>query len=90
MLGMAHGTLRTLSPASNKKAADLDVEVDDSDLDMLEQGTLRVLRVTAKQRLDARPGTYRELEVNGESLPIVDVDCSVDPKRGVSAIVTVR
>jgi hypothetical protein len=87
---MAEGTLRIVV-AKDKNAArgvDLPVQVDDSDLDMLESGTLRVLRVSAKQKLDTTPGMYRELEVNGESLPIVDVQ--VDPKRGTTAIVTVR
>lgn len=90
---MADGTLKTASYTAKKKATaqpaqDVRVQVDDSDLDMLEQGTLRVLRVTAKVKLDGTPGFYQELEVNGDSLPIVDID--VDRKRGTSAIVTVR
>jgi hypothetical protein len=91
MRDMADGILRTVHPGNGKKTAPeqgVRVEVDESDLEMLEQGTLRVLRVKAKQRLDATAGHYKELEVNGESLPIVDV--TVDPKRGMSAIVTVR
>jgi hypothetical protein len=91
MLSMADGILRTVPHGNGKKAAQepgVRVEVDESDLEMLELGTLRVLRVTAKLRLDDTQGFYKELEVNGESLPIVDV--TVDPKRGMSAIVTVR
>jgi hypothetical protein len=87
---MAEGTLRIVV-AKDRNAArgvDLPVKVDDGDLEMLESGTLRILRVTARQKLDTTPGIYRELEVNGESLPIVDVQ--VDPKRGTAAIVTVR
>lgn len=82
---MADGTLRPSRRGTNR---DLPVEVDDNDVEMLPQGTLRTLRVKAQHRLDATPGFYNELEVNGENLPIVDV--TVDPKRGLSAIVTVR
>jgi hypothetical protein len=87
---MAHGKLRPTAQATKKTPAlrDLEVQIDDSDVEMLDQGTLRVLRVTAKQKLDTQPGVYGELEVEGESLPIVDI--AVDPKRGMSAIVTVR
>jgi hypothetical protein len=87
---MADGLLRAIPHGDKKATPDevVRVEVDDNDIEMLQQGTLRVLRVTAKQRLDVTPGIYRELEVNGESLPIVDV--AVDPRRGMSAIVTVR
>lgn len=90
MSPMADGMLRT-STYSKKGTArtggDVAVQVDESDLDMLQQGTLRILRVQAKTRLDTTPGAYKELEVNGESLPIVDID--VDGKRGVAALVTV-
>lgn len=88
---MADGTLRTNTYSNGKVTRagnDLAVHVDDSDLEMLQQGTLRILRVTAKVKLDPTPGLYRELEVDGDSLPIVDV--TVDPKRGTSAVVTVR
>lgn len=84
---MADGTLRISPSAKDTSTRELSVQVDDSDLDMLEQGTLRILRVSAKVRLDGTPGHYRELEVNGESLPIVEL--TIDTKRGTSAIVTV-
>jgi hypothetical protein len=90
MHDMANGTLRTVPHANEKNAArgvDLPVQVDDGDLEMLENGTLRVLRVVAKQRLDPTPGIYQTLDVASDSLPIVDVEID---KRGVSAIVTVR
>jgi hypothetical protein len=85
---MADGTLRTNAKDKKRASADLEVQVDDGDLDMLQQGTLRILRVKAKTRLDPTPGAFIELEVGGESLPIIDV--TVDPKRGMGAIVTVR
>jgi len=84
---MADGTLRISPGSKDTSTRELAVQVDDSDLDMLEQGTLRILRVSAKVRLDETPGHYRELEVNGESLPIVEL--TIDTKRGTSALVTV-
>jgi hypothetical protein len=82
---MADGMLRTMNASLG---GDIDVEVDDSDVDNLETGTLRVLRVRAAKKLGTAPGLYRELELNGESLVIVDV--AVDNKRGNTALVTVR
>jgi len=78
---MAHGTLRT----SSKK--NVTVEIDDNDIEQLWQGSLRVLRVKAVGKIDNAPGFYSELEVNGESLVVIDV---TPDKRGTGALVTVR
>jgi hypothetical protein len=92
---MANGVLRTASHTttqggkqSDGQPRDVEVEVDDSDIDALEHGTFRVLRVHAAEKLDRAVGAYKELEINGDSLVIIEL--AVDTKRGTTALVTVR